>query len=123
MAHHRFSVAFGLTLAGLMFVVASQRVYACSCPPIEPDAAYLNAALVFTGTAVKVDWASSEVLKDGKPKQDAEGRFVHQAFENLTYTLRAEQSGPDGRALDSDPLEVTAVKNAALVRLVVKAPK
>jgi hypothetical protein len=54
---------------------------------------------------------------------DAAGRFVHQAFEGVTYTLRANADSPTGGALDSDRVEVTAVKTATAVRLVLKAPR
>lgn len=54
---------------------------------------------------------------------DAAGRFVHQAFEGLTYTLNAIADGPTGGTLGSDRVEVTAVKGGAQVLLVVKPPK
>lgn len=54
---------------------------------------------------------------------DAEGRFVHQAFESVTYTLRATADGPTGAAVESDRVEVKAVKTAPLIRLIVKLPK
>jgi hypothetical protein len=54
---------------------------------------------------------------------DADGRFMHQAFEGLTYTLRADTNGPTGFAIESDHVDVTAVKSVAPVRLVVISPK
>jgi hypothetical protein len=51
---------------------------------------------------------------------DAGGRFVHQAFEGVTYTLRAGADNPTGGTLDSDRVEVTAAKNSTPTRLVVK---
>ena len=54
---------------------------------------------------------------------DDAGRFVHQAFEGVTYTLRAIADAPTGGTLDSDRVEVTAGKSATSVLLVVKPPK
>jgi len=54
---------------------------------------------------------------------DAAGRFVYQAFEGVTYTLRANADSPTGGTLDWDRVEVTAVKTATPVRLVLKAPR
>jgi len=52
---------------------------------------------------------------------DAAGRFVHQAFEGVTYTLRANADSPTGGTLDSDRVEVTAAKSEKSVHLVVKS--
>jgi 5-hydroxyisourate hydrolase-like protein (transthyretin family) len=54
---------------------------------------------------------------------DAAGRFVLQAFEGVTYTLNAIADGPTGGTLSSDRVEITAVKSATQVVLVVKPPK
>ena len=51
---------------------------------------------------------------------DAEGRFVHQAFEGLTYVLDAFADAPGGGTMHSDRVEVTAAKNDKEVRLVVR---
>ena len=61
------------------------------------------------------DWDAGRAVQT-----DADGRFVHQAFEGLTYILNAYADGPTGVTLDSDRVEVTAVKSATPVRLVVK---
>jgi hypothetical protein len=54
---------------------------------------------------------------------DASGGFVHQAFEGETYALRANADSLTGGTLDSDRVEVTAVKQGKAVRLVLKSPK
>jgi hypothetical protein len=51
---------------------------------------------------------------------DAEGRFVHQAFEGITYILDASADAPTGGTMDSDRVEVMAAKGEKPVRLVVK---
>ena len=54
---------------------------------------------------------------------DVDGHFVQQAYEGVTYRLHAIADGPTGVAIESDRIEVVAVKNVAPVRLVVKLPK
>jgi hypothetical protein len=75
------------------------------------------------GAYVYLDKSGGEWDSARSVQTDAAGRFVHQAFEGLTYTLRANADGPTGGTLDSDRVEVTAVKSATPVRLVVKAPR
>jgi 5-hydroxyisourate hydrolase-like protein (transthyretin family) len=74
MAHRRCSLALALTLTSLLLMAASHQVRACSCALIEPDTAYQQAFLIFTGTAEKVTWPTREVIQDGKPVLDPEGR-------------------------------------------------
>lgn len=52
----------------------------------------------------------------------ADGRFVHQAFEGLTYILNAYSDAPSGGRMHSENVEVTAAKSDKEVRLVVRAP-
>ncbi len=75
------------------------------------------------GAYVYLDKSGGEWDAARSVQTDADGRFVHQAFEGVTYTLRANADSPTGGTLDSDRVEVTAMKSATLVRLVVKAPK
>ena len=51
---------------------------------------------------------------------DDDGRFVHQAFEGVTYILNAYADGPTGGTMDSDRVEVMATKGEKPMRLVVK---
>jgi uncharacterized protein DUF1416 len=75
------------------------------------------------GAYVYLDKSGGEWDAARSVQTDAAGRFVHQAFEGVTYTLRANADSPTGGALDSDRVEVTAVKTATPVRLVLKAPR
>jgi hypothetical protein len=75
------------------------------------------------GAYVYLDKSGGEWDAARSVQTDVDGRFVHQAFEGVTYTLRANTDSPTGGTLDSDRVEVTAVKSATPVRLVVKAPK
>jgi len=74
------------------------------------------------GAHVYLDKSGGEWDSARSVQTDAAGRFVHQAFEGVTYTLRANANSPTGGTLDSDRVEVTAVKSATPVRLVVKSP-
>ena len=51
---------------------------------------------------------------------DADGRFIQQAFEGMTYALHAIADSPSGGSVESDNVEVTALKSATPVRLVIK---
>ena len=75
------------------------------------------------GAYVYLDKSGGEWDVARSVQTDAAGRFVHQAFEGVTYTLRANADSATGGTLDSDRVEVTAVKTATPVRLVLKAPK
>jgi len=75
-----------------------------------------------SGAYVYLDKAGGEWDSARSVQTDAAARFVHQAFEGVTYTLRANADSPTGGTLDSDRVEVTAVKSATPVRLVVKSP-
>ena len=75
-----------------------------------------------SGAYVYLDKSGGEWDAARSVQTDAAGRFVHQAFEGVTYTLRANADSPTGGTLDSDRVEVTAVKSATPVRLVVKSP-
>lgn len=75
------------------------------------------------GAYVYLDKSGGEWDSARSVQTDAAGRFVHQAFEGVTYTLRANADSPTGGILDSHRIEVTAVKSATPVRLVVKPPK
>lgn len=67
MARHSFLPALVLALTGLMLMSMSHSTRACVCGAIEPDAAYQNAFLVFTGTVEKVTELTREIVRDGKP--------------------------------------------------------
>lgn len=54
---------------------------------------------------------------------DADGRFVLQVFEGVTYKLDSHADAPSGGALHSDRVEITATRTEKLVRLVLKAPR
>ena len=54
---------------------------------------------------------------------DAPGHFEQRAFEGVTYSLYATADSLNGGILQSDRVEVTAAKNAAQVRLVVRPPR
>ena len=75
------------------------------------------------GAYVYLDKSGGEWDAARSVQTDAAGRFVHQAFEGVTYTLRANADGPTGGILESDRVEVTAVKSATPVLLVVKPPR
>jgi hypothetical protein len=74
MAHRGFSFVLGLILTGLILMVASHSARACSCARIEPDTAYQQAFLIFTGTAEEITWPTREAIQDGKPVLDPDGR-------------------------------------------------
>ena len=75
------------------------------------------------GAYVYLDKSGGEWDAARSVQTDAAGRFVHQALEGVTYTLRANADSPTGGTLDSERVEVTAVKTATPVRLVLKAPR
>jgi hypothetical protein len=54
---------------------------------------------------------------------DSQGRFVIQAFENVTYRLRAIGDSADGSSLVSDQIEIKATKDLAPIRIRIKAPR
>jgi 5-hydroxyisourate hydrolase-like protein (transthyretin family) len=54
---------------------------------------------------------------------DVDGRFVHQVFEGVTYTVNSHGDAPSGGALQSDPVEVTATRSEKPVRIVLKGPR
>jgi hypothetical protein len=56
-------------------------------------------------------------------RTDADGRFVHQAFEGLTYRLSAHAASPTGGTIESAPVEVVAGKTPEPARLVITYPK
>jgi len=83
--------------------------------------------IVVTSEGEPVPGAFVNLDKSGRPwdaarpvQTDAAGRFVHRAFEGVTYTLRASADGPDSTLLESDIVEITVAKSAPPVRLVVK---
>jgi hypothetical protein len=53
---------------------------------------------------------------------DAEGRFVVQAFEGVSYTIDVGADAPTGGVMQSDRVEVIATKSEKSLRLVLKAP-
>lgn len=75
------------------------------------------------GAYVHLDKGGGEWDSARSVQTDAAGRFVHQAFEGVTYTLRAIADGATGGTLDSDRVEIAAAKSATQVVLVVKPPK
>ena len=74
MPRHSFLPVLVLALTVLMSVSHSSR--ACVCGAIEPDAAYQNAFLVFTGTVEKVTELTREVDQDDKHLLTSEGRVT-----------------------------------------------
>src|SRR5512132_769983 len=74
MPRHSFLPVLLLALTLLMSVSHSSR--ACICGAIEPDAAYQNAFLVFTGTVEKVTELTREGVHDGKPLMASDGRVT-----------------------------------------------
>lgn len=84
---------------------------------VTPDGKPVLGAYVYLDKSGR-EWDAARAVQT-----DAAGRFVHQAFEGVTYTLRANADSPTGGTLDSDRVEVTAVKSATPVRLVVKPPR
>src|SRR6266478_2721045 len=77
MKRHIFSVALILALVGLTLIPLWQSARACSCPLIEPDTAYQQAFLIFTGKVEKVTELTREVVQDGKAFQSSEGRVTN----------------------------------------------
>ena len=67
MIRHSFSVALILALVGLTMIPFLQSARACSCPFIEPDVAYQQAFLIFTGKVEKVTELTREVAQEAKP--------------------------------------------------------
>ena len=53
-------------------------------------------------------------------RTDGDGRFVHQAFEGVTYTLDSYADAPSGGTQHSERVEVNATKSEKPVRLVLK---
>jgi hypothetical protein len=74
MVRRCFSSALLLVLAVLIIGLVPHTADACTCEVIEPDRSYQRAVLVFTGTVEKVDWLTREVIRDGKPVLDPDGR-------------------------------------------------
>jgi hypothetical protein len=74
MARHSFTLVLMLALTGFILLSVPHTTNACSCGLIGPDTAYQQAVLVFTGTVEKVDWLTREVIRDGKPARDPEGK-------------------------------------------------
>ena len=76
-----------------------------------------------SGAYVDLEQSGGERDRARWVQTDADGRFVVQAFEGVTYTLRAHADGPTGGSVESERVEVIAVKNASPVRLAIKFPK
>ena len=72
----RHSVLSVLVLALAVLLSVSHSARACVCGAIEPDVAYQNAFLVFTGTVEKVTELTREAVHDGKPVMASEGRVT-----------------------------------------------
>lgn len=81
MARHSFLSALVLALTVLMLMSAPRSARACMCGAIEPDAAYQNAFLVFTGTVEKLTELTREVVHNGKTLPTYEGRVARIAVE------------------------------------------
>src|SRR5262245_26045603 len=75
MARYR-SLAFEVSLILLSLASYSERASACVCSPIEPDVAYQQALLVFTGTVEAVTDITSPVVRDGKSLLNSQGRVT-----------------------------------------------
>ncbi len=101
MAHSRFFLALGLILIGLMLMAPSHQVRACSCAQIEPDTAYQQAFLIFTGTAEKVIWPTREVIEDGKPVLDSEGKpMLHHEGQVARFSVQEYFKGDGGKEIE-----------------------
>ncbi|HSB09797.1 MAG TPA: carboxypeptidase regulatory-like domain-containing protein [Blastocatellia bacterium] len=66
MARQRSFLGLVPALAVLTVMSAPRSASACVCGRIEPDAAYQNALLVFTGTVEKVTEQTRGIVQDGK---------------------------------------------------------
>jgi hypothetical protein len=75
------------------------------------------------GAYVNLNQSGGEWDAARSVQTDTDGRFVHQAFEGVTYILNAIADGPTGGTLESDRVEVTAAKTEKPVRLVLKSSK
>src|SRR5215475_1545517 len=91
-----------ILLAALILISVVQSVPACSCPLIEPDTAYQNAIVVFSGTVEKVTEITRESVDDGKTRVTSDGRIalvkVEQYFKGSggkTIELRSRNSSCD----------------------------
>lgn len=85
MMRHRVSFTLWIILTVLMSGWASHTAYACSCESIEPDIAYQRALLIFIGKVEKSTMLTRDVLKDGKPVVDSEGRHSFQSEGIVTH--------------------------------------
>src|SRR5215471_13784455 len=70
------SLALGVSLILLSLALYSERAGACVCSAIEPDVAYQQALLVFTGTVESVTDITSPVVRDGKSILTTQGRVT-----------------------------------------------
>ena len=89
-------------LAAVMLISVVQSVPACSCFAIEPDTAYQNAIVVFSGTVERVNEITREIVYDGKTRVTSDGRIaivkVEQYFKGSggpTIELRSRNSSCD----------------------------
>src|SRR5436309_1736170 len=76
MSRHSFLPALVLGLTVLILMSVSPSARACMCGAIEPDAAYQNAFLVFTGTVEKITELTRNIVREGKPALTSDGRIV-----------------------------------------------
>ena len=90
------NLSFILVLIGFIFVSTPGTVYACGCPIIEPDAAYRQAGLIFTGTVKEVISPTRNATQEGQPVQIPEGqitRFVVEEYFKGTGDAQLELRG------------------------------
>jgi 5-hydroxyisourate hydrolase-like protein (transthyretin family) len=73
-----------------------------------------------SGAYVSLNKSGGEWDAARSVQTDADGRFMHQAFEGVIYILEASADAPTGGTLNSDRVEVVAGKGETVVRLVVK---
>jgi len=102
MPRHSFLTAAALATTLLVFMLVSRSASACMCGAIEPDLAYQNAILVFTGTVAKITDLTRDVVHEGKPRLESYGRIVRitveESFKGNGATeieLRSENSSCD----------------------------
>ena len=76
MLRHRF-LALGFIVVWLLIGSGTPRVGACGCPIIEPDAAYQQALLVFTGTVNSVTAIAYPAGHNGRPLPISQGHVTH----------------------------------------------
>lgn len=93
MIRHGFSVALIVALIGLTLIPFWQSARACDCELIEPDVAYQQALIIFTGKVEKVTELTREVVQDGKPVMSSEGRVAH-------FTVEEYFKGGGGPEID-----------------------